>query len=363
MAGSFLRVGSTTDINVIVYSHFNRQVLSLCIVGTNTTSQLLSINQVNIPAFQTFFAYVTLAAIWTPICIYHYGLKKWGKLWVEHGWKCMLIRSLISCTTNSTDLILSFCDVEGNYFTVLGFRYTNLLSAQLINFWAIVVVVILSFTFLHVRYRPTAIAGIFVCVAGMGVLLASDKIQHVNDYSAPNPLKGDLFCLLGATFYGFSNTLQEFLVSKRPMYEVISMLAIFGILINGTQAAIFDRDSFRNAMWTAKAGGLMAGYDLILVVFYSICPIVFRMGSAAFLNISLLTGNFWGAIVGIHVFHVAIHWMYPIAFVLIVIGLTVYFLMDSPMGDSAKPWLGANQEEGVDGIGTARRRVEHDAVV
>jgi len=108
---------------------------------------------------------------------------------------------------------------------------------------------------------------------------------------------------------------------------------------------------------------LMAGYDLILVVFYSICPVVFRMGSAAFLNISLLTGNFWGAIVGIHVFHVSVHWMYPIAFVLIVIGLTVYFLMDSPMGDSAKPWLGPNQEEGVDGVGTARRRVEHDVVV
>jgi solute carrier family 35 protein F1/2 len=208
-----------------------------------------------------------------------------------------------------------------------------------------------------------AIAGIFTCVAGMGILLASDKIQHINDYTAPNPLKGDLFALLGATFYGCSNTLQEFLVSKRPMYEVVGMLSLWGVIINGVQSAIFDRNTIRNANWTTATGGYMAGYDLILVLFYSICPLVFRMGSAAFLNISLLTGNFWGAIVGIHVFHVSIHWMYPIAFVLIIVGLTVYFLMDSPMGDSAKPWLGSNQEEGVDGVGTARRRVEHDVVV
>ena len=30
-------------------------------------------------------------------------------------------------TNNVPDLILSFCDVEGNYFTVLGYRYVYLL--------------------------------------------------------------------------------------------------------------------------------------------------------------------------------------------------------------------------------------------
>jgi solute carrier family 35 protein F1/2 len=253
--------------------------------------------------------------------------------------------------------------VEGNYFTVLAYRYTNILSAQLINFWAIVVVVILSFTFLHVRYRWLAIVGIFVCVGGMGVLIASDKITHVSDFPAENALKGDLFALLGATCYGFSNTLQEFMVSKRPLYEVVAMLSLWGIFINGTQAAIFDREAFRATVWTPQVGGYLAGFDLILVLFYSLCPLVFRMGSAAFLNISLLTGNFWGAIIGIHVFGISVHWMYPIAFVMILVGLTIYFLWDSPLGDSAKPWLGENQELGVDGIGTARRRVEHDVIV
>jgi solute carrier family 35 protein F1/2 len=43
--------------------------------------------------------------------------------------------------------------VEGNYFIVLAYKYTTMLSAQLINFWAIVVVVVLSFLFLKVRYH------------------------------------------------------------------------------------------------------------------------------------------------------------------------------------------------------------------
>ena len=46
--------------------------------------------------------------------------------------------------------------------------------------------------------------------------------------------------------------------------------------------------------------------------------------------------------------------MYPIAFVLIILGLVAYFLAGSMLGDSKKPWLGANQEDGVAGFGTAK---------
>jgi solute carrier family 35 protein F1/2 len=283
--------------------------------------------------------------------MYKYGFKGWGKMVWTHGWKY---------------LILSFFDVEGNYFTVLGYRYTTILSMQLLNFWAIVIVMVCSFLFMKVRYGPMQIIGILVAVGGMGVLLGSDKITGANDFPAENQLKGDLFGLLGATCYGFSNALQEFLVSKQPMYEVIGMLAFWGMLINGVQAGIFDRDAFRGmlAIYTPKIGGWIAGFDLLLFIFYSLVPLVFRMGSAAFLNISLLTSNFWGTIIGIHVFSLHVHWMYPIAFVLILCGLVVYFLMDGEFGDQAKPWLGENQEDGNNGVGTARRRLEtNDAVI
>lgn len=50
--------------------------------------------------------------------------------------------------------------------------------------------------------------------------------------------------------------------------------------------------------------------------------------------------------------------MYPIAFVCIIGGLVVYFVGRSVLGEALKPWLGREQEGGVDGLGTARRRVE-----
>jgi solute carrier family 35 protein F1/2 len=231
---------------------------------------------------------------------------------------------------------------------------TNILSAQLLNFWSIICVVIISFLLLNVRYKWTQILGILVCCGGMGILLASDHITGSNGGDPPTQVKGDLFGLVGATFYGLSNVFEEWFVSKRPMYEVLSMLGLFGIIINGITASIFDRASFASAVWDGQVGGYIVGYTLALTLFYSLAPLILRMASAAFFDISLLTGNFWGVIIGIKVFGYTIYYLYPIAFVLIIVGLIVYFLAGSMLGDSLKPWLGKNQEGGVAGVGTAK---------
>lgn len=315
------------------------QVLALCITGSNTFTTFLVEEGTNIPAFQTIFNYILIFIVYTSIFVWRNGMREWFRVAYTIGWRY---------------LILSFLDVEGNYFTVLAYRYTNILSAQLLNFWAIVVVVILSFLLLKVRYRLFQIAGILVCCGGMGILLASDHLQGINGGSMSTMVKGDLFGLLGATCYGISNTFEEFLVSKRSVPEVLSFLGLFGIIINAVQAAIFDRASFASATWNPDVGGYLVGYTLCLFIFYSLVPLILRMASAAFFDISLLTGNFWGTIIGVSVFGYVIHWMYPIAFVCIVVGLVTYFLAGSILGDSKKPWLGANQEGGIAGWGTAK---------
>ena len=320
------------------------QALAVSITGTNTLSSLLAGEGTSIPAFQTLFNYVLLNVIYTSTTLYKYGYKRWLRLIWTDGWRYF---------------ILAFCDVEGNYFTVLAYRYTTILSAQLINFWAIAVVVAISLIFLKVRYHIAQYVGILICCGGLGMLVASDHITGSNGGQAVDAVKGDLFALLGATFYGFSNVFEEFLVSKRPLYEVIGQLAFYGMFINGVQAGIFDRHSFQIATWNAKVGGYLTGYTLILSWFYSAAPIVFRMASAAFFNIGLLTGNFWGVIVGIQVFHLHVHWMYPVAFVLIMAGHFVYYGTEGVLGEARKPWLGENQEGGDDGLGTARRQLEN----
>ncbi|KAI1352648.1 DUF914-domain-containing protein [Xylaria sp. FL0043] len=315
------------------------QVLALAITTTNTFSSLLVQHNVSIPAFQTFFNYVLLTLIYFTYTLYKYGFRKMGSIFLRDGWKYF---------------ILSFLDVEGNYFTVLAYNYTNILSAQLINFWAIVVVVIVSFLLLRVRYKPFQIIGILVCVGGTGILLASDHIQGTNGGPGVNLLKGDLFALLGATIYGLTNTFEEWFVSKRPAYEVLAFLGFFGIFINGTQAAIFDRHTLQTGDFDGAVIGYIVGYTLALTLFYSIVPFILRIASAAFFNISLLTGNFWGTIIGVRVFGFTVHFLYPIAFVLIIIGQLIYFLAGSMLGDSKKPWLGEAQEDGVAGFGTAK---------
>jgi solute carrier family 35, member F1/2 len=195
----------------------------------------------------------------------------------------------------------------------------------------------------------------------MGLLLASDHITSGSGNSTPTQVKGDIFALIGATFYGLSNVFEEWFVSKRPMYEVLGMLGLFGIIINGITASIFDRNSFKTATWDGQVGGYIVGYTLALAIFYSLAPIILRMASAAFFDISLLTGNFWGVIIGIKVFGYTIYYLYPIAFVMIVLGLVFYFLAGSMLGDSKKPWLGRYQEEGVAGVGTAKRKAIREA--
>ncbi|KKK18254.1 hypothetical protein P175DRAFT_0437059 [Aspergillus ochraceoroseus IBT 24754] len=325
------------------------QILAITNTATGTFSTLLADRGTSIPAFQTLLNYTLLNLIFTSYTLYRYGIKGWFQMVLKHGWKY---------------IILAFCDVEGNYFVVLAYRYTTMLSAQLINFWAIAVVVVVSFLFLHVRYHVSQVLGILVCIGGMGVLIASDHITGTNGGEVPrgDQIKGDLFALLGATFYGLANTGEEYFVSTRPVYEVLGQMAFFGMLINGTQAGIFDRESFRNAVWDGKAGGYLAGFTLCLTLFYCLVPLFFRLASAAFFNISLLTMNFWGVVIGVKVFHYTIHWMYPIAFVLIIVGQLIYYLGRRVLGEARKPWLGQNQEHGVAGLFTAKRKINYQTM-
>ncbi|KAL8691547.1 MAG: hypothetical protein Q9224_004154, partial [Gallowayella concinna] len=224
------------------------QVLALSVTSTNTFSSLLVAQNTSIPAFQTFFVYVLLNIIYTSFTLYRYGFKRYGRLLLKDGWKYV---------------ILSFLDVQGNYFTVLAYRYTTILSAQLINFFAIVTVVIVSFAFLHVRYHITQVAGILICIGGVGILIGSDHITGATSsdgISKGNQVKGDLFALLGAACYGGSNVVEEFLVSKRPLYEVVGQIGFWGMIWNGAQAGIFDKKQFQTATWNAKVGGYLTGY-------------------------------------------------------------------------------------------------------
>lgn len=320
---------------------FHGQVLALCLVATNTFSSKLANGGVSVPAFQSFVNYCLLNLVFTSYTIYRYGFKKWFNLLWRDGWRFF---------------ILAFADVQGNYFVVKAFAYTNLLSAQLLNCWAVVMVCILSFFFLKVRYRWAQLVGIVVCIAGLVLVVVSDVLTD-KDYEAKDMVKGDIFVIIGASCYGISNTFEEYLVSERPIYEVIGQLGFWAMFINGVQCAIFDRQSMAEAQWNGEMGGWFAGFTLVMFVIYTTAPILFRMSSAAFYNIGILTNNFWGLLIGIKVFGYTVFWLYPVGFVFIIIGQVVYFILPGTVQhEHNKPWLGENQERGVVGVGTAKKK-------
>lgn len=321
------------------------QILSLCLTCTNSMTTGMGDEGTNIPLLQNLLNYALLAIVHNTIMLYKYGFKKTAKIFFVDSWRFF---------------IMAFVDVQGNYFVTLAYEYTNMLSAALLDNFAIVVVVILSFVFLHVRYHWTQYIGICVTIGGMALLIVSDRLTG-KDYDAPDVVKGDLFVLLGAACYGFSNTFEEFLVSERPIYEVLGNMAFWATCINAVQMGIFDRHHLHNATWNGKVGGYLTGYVMTMFLLYHLCPFLFRITSAAFYNLSILTSDFWALLVGTEAFGYSVFWLYPVGFVFTVLGIVFYCAAPlSGWGEAVKPWLGDNQELGVSGLGTARRdQVRH----
>ncbi|KAJ2700160.1 hypothetical protein FB645_005092 [Coemansia sp. IMI 203386] len=159
----------------------------------------------------------------------------------------------------------------------------------------------------------------------MGLLIKGDMDAGKN-YKAVDALKGDLFMLAGATCYALSNTTEEFIVRKRPQYETVAWLGFFGTIINGIQMGIIEHDRLSKLEWTKEVVGYTIGFDLVMFVLYSVAPFLFRLSSATFYNLSILTSDFYGLIFAKYLFHDTITAIYAGAFIMIVGGLLVYYL-------------------------------------
>jgi solute carrier family 35 protein F1/2 len=199
------------------------------------------------------------------------------------------------------DILFALIDVEGNYFMVKAFSYTSLLSAMLLDTWTIPCVMLLSVFFLKMRFIRWHYLGVFTCLVGMGILIWSDMTAGKN-FPGSDYLKGDLFCLAGATCYALSNVLQEYLVRQKPMYEVVGQLGFWATIINGIQLAILEREELQSITWTGPVVGYIIGFNIGMFILYSVSPILLRLSSATFFNLSLLTSDFYGLIFGLILF-------------------------------------------------------------
>ncbi|KAF9987558.1 hypothetical protein BGZ65_003111 [Modicella reniformis] len=292
------------------------QSLSLCITATTLFSTKLAQgdNPVSIPTSQSFLNYLVLGIVYTCITLHKEGLRGWFEI-LRH-------RSLYY-------IVFALIDVEGNYFMTKAYSYTSLLSAMLLDAWTIPCVVLLSVFFLKIHFIRWHYIGVFICLVGMGFLIWSDMTAG-KDFPGSDNLKGDLFCLAGATFYALSNVGQEYLVRQRPMYEVVGQLGFWATIINGIQLAILERGELQTINWTGSVIGYIIGFDIAMFLLYSVSPILLRRSSATFFNLSLLTSDFYGLIFGVFLFNAKINELYPISYVLIMLGIIIYYIYPAP---------------------------------
>ncbi|KAG1814528.1 hypothetical protein EV424DRAFT_1541357 [Suillus variegatus] len=272
------------------------QVVSLCITVTNvTTTELISRNW-SLPTTQTWFLYCSLFLVYTPYTIYKYGLKGWGQMIYRDGWKYF---------------ILAASDVEGNFLVVKAYNYTDLLSCML----------------------PRCLGNSCLPVLLLGVHAFEVSLDSGVGY--PTRERADAFMIVGATLYGFTNATEEFFVRRSPLYEVVGQLGMWGTLINGIQAASLEACGYDHGLvewcyeWVVFVG-FLAAYTAAMFILYTVAPLLYRMASSPFYNISLLTSDFYGLLFGLFLFHYSPYWLYFPAFCVVVVGLIIYFWHATP---------------------------------
>ncbi|KAG9088084.1 hypothetical protein FRC07_012667, partial [Ceratobasidium sp. 392] len=268
------------------------------------------------------------------------GFKGWGNVIIKDGWKYF---------------ILAACDVEGNFLVVKAYEYTNLLSCMLLDAWAIPACAFFAWLYMRPKYHWTQLivsnlpnptpscfisgavlksylvnGGILICVGGMGMLVASDHLTGTGQYPAASMVKGDLFMLAGATLYGFTNATEEFLVRKRPLYEVVGQLGMYGMIINAIQASGLEHEGMRTATWNGTVIGLLFAYTAAMFILYTTAPLIYRAASSVYYNLSLLSSDFYGLLFGLGLYHYRPYWLYFVAFVVILGGLVAYFWHSTP---------------------------------
>jgi len=286
------------------------QILALFLTCTSVFSQCLADEGFDGPLLQSLPNYVLLSMFAIPL------LRRKEPIHLA-WWKYA---------------VLALADVEGNYFVVYAYQYTDMPSAMLLDCFAIPMVLGLSCLVLKTRYVRQHYFGVAICISGLALLVLSDlnagryPIGH-----APNMPLGDVLVLLGAAFYAVSNVGQEYVVKQFDVIEFLGMVGVFGALITVVQMAVLERHS---AVWlrqngTPKVWLHYVGFVASLFSLYIGVPHLLQRSSATMMNISFLTSDFWGVLAALIVFEAKLTVLYFFAFTAIIVGVAVYHLAGS----------------------------------
>lgn len=301
--------GSTKDVLTLFLILFLGQIVSFNLAITSFTSSLLSNLGVNTPLSQSFFTYLSLALVYTPILI-----SRRQKLQVSWYWYALV----------------GLFDVGANYLVIKAYQYSSITSVTLLDCWTIPWVMILTWIFIGTRYSVGQFIGVAVSIGGLFLVVLSDAKD--SDAGGKNPILGDILVIVGTVGYAISNVGEEFCVKKRDRVEFISMLALFSLVVSATQISIFERKHLEAVKWTPEVILLFSAFTLSTFLFYSIVPFVMKMSGSALFNLSILTSDMWAVLIRLFFYHQKLNWLYFLAYAVVAIGLIIYSITDKETG-------------------------------
>ena len=151
-------------------------------------------------------------------------------------------------------------------------------------------------------------------------------------------MTGVCACVCVCICVSLANATEEFFVRKSPLYEVVGQLGMWGMIINGIQAAGLEHNDMRTATWDGFNSeflfappflsflflalfhlfflgltrrfffwynflvGLIVAYTAAMFILYTVAPLLYRLASSAYYNLSLLSSDFYGLLFGLFLF-------------------------------------------------------------
>ena len=267
---------------------------------------------------------------------------------------------------------VAIADVYANYTTILAFKYTTITSVSLFDALAIPSAMLVSRLFFCRKYTKVHLLAVAVCCIGISINVIHDYIEDkrlketggVGETAAeelveeeyPYKLAGDLFAICGGILFGISNTLAEVAVRDwGSQDEFISAMSFFASIITFFQTLVTEREEVKAFFSTrtdscSELGSLTLLAVFVLATMFNYLGIASFLGmsDAAFLNLSLLTGDAWAV-----VFSVFAEGIYPpptfyVALIITVSGVFIYEAAPSPVGENSHRLSKANEESEIE---------------
>ncbi|CAL5334555.1 unnamed protein product [Camellia sinensis] len=159
-----------------------------------------------------------------------------------------------------------------------AYQFSSITSVTILDCWTIAWAMILTWIFIGTQYSLSQFLGAAFCVMGLGLVLLSDA--RVGGGGGTKPLLGDTLVIAGTLFFAMSNVSEEFCVKNKDRIEVVSMVALFGLII-------------------------------------------FMSGSTMY-SLSILTSDMWAVVIRVFFYHQQVDWLYYLSFAIVVLGLIIY---------------------------------------